>query len=165
MKGVIAKGETSSQIGPPGAGKSVGLTDLAVHLADAADWRGYRCKGKSGVLIFAFERADLTKRRLTAYAKQRGKHDLPIAVAGQILNLMDPTCVEIMLATIRAAEQDFGCDLGLIIIDTYAKGIAAGGGDEDKARDQNRVLVNLRRLHELATLHTAIIGHTGKDET
>jgi hypothetical protein len=163
MKGVIAKGETSSWIGPPFGGKSVGLTDLGVHVADGADWRGYRCKAKSGVLIFALERADLTDRRLKGY-KQRGKHDLPIAVAGQVLNLMEPVCVEIMLATIRAAEERFGCDVGLIIIDTYAKGIAAGGGDEDKARDQNRVLVNLRRLHELAAVHIAIIGHTGKDE-
>jgi hypothetical protein len=51
------------------------------------------------------------------------------------------------------------------VIDTFAKGIAAGAGDEDKARDQNKCLTNLRRLHERAELHVAIVGHTGKDET
>jgi RecA-family ATPase len=70
-----------------------------------------------------------------------------------------------MLATMREAEKRFECDVGLIVIDTYAKGIAAGGGDEDKARDQNQVLANLRRLHERKALHIAIVGHTGKDET
>ena len=38
----------------------------------------------------------------------------------------------------------------LAIFDIYAKGIAAGGGDEDKAKDQNIVQANLRRLFELS---------------
>ena len=70
-----------------------------------------------------------------------------------------------ILATIHAAEKRFGIRVGYIVIDTFAKGIAAGGGDEDKARDQNKCLTNLRRLHERAELHVAIVGHTGKDET
>ena len=78
---------------------------------------------------------------------------------------MHPNCVELILATIRAAEKRFGIRVGYIVIDTFAKGIAAGGGDEDKARDQNKCLTNLRRLHERAELHVAIVGHTGKDET
>ena len=62
-------------------------------------------------------------------------------------------------------EERFGIPVGYVVIDTFAKGIAAGGGDEDKARDQNKCLTNLRRLHERAELHVAIVGHTGKDET
>ena len=76
---------------------------------------------------------------------------------------MHPGCVNVILETIRAAEQRFGIRVGYIVIDTFAKGIAAGGGDEDKARDQNKCLTNLRRLHERAELHVAIVGHTGKD--
>ena len=129
------------------------------------DWRGYRSKGPHGVVYFAFERGDLVKRRLTAYARRRNLKALPIAVASQIIDLMHPNCVDVILATIRAAEQRFGIRVGYIVIDTFAKGIAAGGGDEDKARDQNKCLTNLRRLHERAELHVAIVGHTGKDET
>jgi len=54
---------------------------------------------------------------------------------------------------------------GLIVIDTYAKGIAANGGDEDKARDQNRAAANLRRVQSLVDIHIALVGHTGKDES
>ena len=53
----------------------------------------------------------------------------------------------------------------MIVIDTYAKGIAANGGDEDKAKDQNRAAANLRNVHSRIDVHIALVGHTGKDET
>jgi hypothetical protein len=163
IKGVMAKGETSSWIGPPGSGKSALITDIACHIGSPTDWRGYRTKEKAGFVIFAFERADLCKRRLAAYV-HKGLENLPIAVGSQIIDLMNPSSVDVFAATIRAAEDRFGCGVGAIAIDTFAKGIAAGNGDEDKARDQNRALANLRRVHEQFDLHIAIIGHTGKDE-
>jgi AAA domain len=165
IKAVAAFGETSSWIAPPGKGKSALQTDISVSIAAGVDWRGYRSKAPHGVVYFAFERGDLVKRKLAAYAKQRNLKALPIAVASQIIDLMHPGSVEVILATIRDAEQRFGIPVGYIVIDTFAKGIAAGGGDEDKARDQNKCLTNLRRLHERAELHVAIVGHTGKDET
>jgi AAA domain len=165
IKGVLAFGETSSWIAPPGRGKSATQSDIAVHLAAGLDWRGYRTKGKFGVVYFAFERADLVKRRNAAYARRHDLHGLPIAVASRIIDLMHPSCVEVMLATIQDAEERFGISVGYVVLDTFGKGIAAGGGDEDKARDQNKCLTNLRRLHERHDLHIAIVGHTGKDET
>ena len=66
IKNVIARGENSSWIGPPGKGKSALLTDISVHLANGRDWRGYRTKERCGVLYFALERGDLVKRRLAA---------------------------------------------------------------------------------------------------
>jgi AAA domain len=165
IKGVIALGETSSWIAPPGRGKSALHSEISVHLGAEKNWRGHKTKGRFGVVYFAFERADLVKRRNAAYAKRYGFKGLPIAVASQIIDLMNPKCVDVMLATIRTAEERFGIPVGYVVIDTFAKGIAAGGGDEDKARDQNKCLTNLRRLHERADLHIAIVGHTGKDET
>jgi hypothetical protein len=165
IKGVIARGETSSWIAPPGKGKSALLTDIAVHLAGAKDWRGHRTKGRNGVVYFAFERADLVKRRLVAHRRRDDLCDLPIAVASQVVDLMNRSCVDIILATIREAEQRFACEAGLAIFDTYSKGIAAGGGDEDKAKDQNIVQANLRRVLDRVNIHIAGIGHTGKDES
>src|SRR5262249_17490766 len=66
IKDVLARDETSSWIGPPGSGKSALADDIAVHAAGGKDWRGHRTKTRSGVLIFALERADLHRRRLTA---------------------------------------------------------------------------------------------------
>jgi AAA domain len=164
IKGVIAKGETSSWIGPPGGGKSALLTDLSIAVAAGCEWRGYRSKDRCGIVYFAFERADLVKRRLSVYSR-RGHKNLPIAVRRGVIDLLNPNCVDRMLATIRKAEKRFGCDVGMIVIDTYSKGIAAGGGDENTARDQNKVAANLQLLHGRKALHIAAVGHTGKDET
>ncbi len=165
IKNVIARGETSSWIAHPGKGKSALLTDIAIHVAAGKDWRGYRTKGRRGVVIFALERADLVKRRLIAHRRRDQLPILPIAVVGQVIDLMDKTCVDLILDVIRQAEQRFGCDVGLVIIDTYPKGIAAGGGDESQAKDQNMALANLRRVLDRADIHIAGIGHTGKDES
>jgi hypothetical protein len=166
IKYVLARGELSSWIAAPGKGKSSLLTEIAIHAAAGKTWRGYRVKQRTGVIIFAFERADLTKRRLAAHKRRDGLSQLPIAVCGKIINLLDPTCVDLILATIREAEQHMRCEVGLVIVDTYAKGIAAGGGDEDKAKDQNRVHANLRGLLDLGcNVHIAGVGHTGKDES
>jgi AAA domain-containing protein len=166
-KGVIAVGETSSWIGRPGSGKSALLADLVVHIASGTNWRGHLSKGvRRGVVYFALERGGLVKRRLVAHAIRNGAFDnLPIAVASQVIDLFKPSCAQKIVATIREAEAHMGCPVGTIVIDTYGKGIAAGGGDEDKAKDQNRTLANLRRVHEAMSLHIAIIGHTGKDES
>lgn len=164
MKFVLARGETSNWFGPPGVGKSVLMTDLAFHVAWGRDWRGYRSKERCGVVYIALERGALVKRRLSAYLRKYAAPALPIAVASNVVDLKNKGCVKLIVDTIREAEVRFGCKVGLIVIDTISKGIAAGGGDEDKAKDVNIVLANLRRVEELSNVHIACVGHTGKDE-
>jgi hypothetical protein len=166
IKNVVATGETSSWIGPPGAGKSALITDLAIHIAAGLDWRGHRSKARCGVVYFALERGELVKRRLIAHAAQTVGFPtkLPFSIARQVIDLLKPTCVGEIVATINAATFHHGCKIGVIVIDTYAKGIAAGGGDENSAKDQNMTLANLRRVQEETGVHVAIVGHTGKDE-
>ena len=162
IKGVLYKKERSSWIGPPGSGKSALLADLAIHAAEGSDWRGYRSKDRVGVVYFALERSHLVKRRLKAQATD----PLPIAVAGGLIDLKDNRCVATIVDTVRVAEARFARSVGLVIIDTFSKGIAAGGGDEDKAKDQNAAAANLQQVQDqLTDIHIALIGHTGKDET
>jgi AAA domain len=165
LKGIIARGETSAWIAPPGAGKSALLTEISVHCAGRIDWRGHRAKEACGVVIFALERGDLLKRRLQVYRQRDNLHGLPIAIADAVIDLLNPNCVDTIVSTVREAEQRFGRRVGLIGFDTYAKGIAANGGDEDKARDQNRAAANLRNVHARLEVHIALVGHTGKDES
>ncbi len=164
LKDAVAKGETSEWIAAPGMLKSALMTDISVCIASGTDWRGYRSKGVCGVVYFALERADLVKRRLTAHRRRDELKGLPIAVAGGVIDLMHPANVSLMIDTIRAAQEKFGCDVGFVVIDTLAKGVAAGGGDENQAKDMGRALANLRKVQELTGAHIAIVSHTGKDE-
>src|SRR5262249_19163161 len=59
IKNVIARGECSSWIAPPGKGKSALLTDIFIRGAGGADWRGFRTRVKFGGIYFALERVDL----------------------------------------------------------------------------------------------------------
>jgi hypothetical protein len=164
QKDLLARGETSAIIGPPKIGKSALVTEIVVFCAAGRDWRGHKSKEACGVVIFALERADQYKRRLHAYKLRDNLKGLPIAVAGKVIDLLDAKCMDLIAETVLAAEQQFGCRVGLIIIDTYSKGIAAGGGDEDKARDANRAAANLRLLQFHLDLHVLLVGHTGKNE-
>jgi hypothetical protein len=182
IKGVINWGETSAWIAPPGGMKSALLANIAVHVAAGIDWHGHKTKQRVNVIYFALERADLVRRRLVAQATRLGidPKTLNIMVVSEMIDLMNPTVVDRVSELIEAGLHFFnpppGWDeedesktpwiigTGLVIFDTFAKLIAAGNGDEDKARDQGKVFANLQRIKNDHHCHVALIGHTGKDE-
>lgn len=172
IKGIIAEGETSAWIAPPGGMKSALMAQLALAVSNSQDWHGRRnSAGIRGVVYFALERADLVRRRLAAHCSRDGIGPeeiamIPIAVCDSMVDLTNPASVKDVTETIRAATEETGIPVSLVIFDTFAKLIAAGGGDEQQARDQGKVFANLQRIKgTIPNLHVAIVGHTGKDET
>jgi hypothetical protein len=165
IKGILARGETSAWIAPPGAMKSALLAQAAVCVAAGLDWHGYRNKGSAGVVYFAIERADLVKRRLRAHRRLLDLKGTPIAVSSETIDLTKPDAFKKVIDTIRDAKAVLGADIGMVIIDTFAKLIAAAGGDENSAKDQGAVFANVQRVKNATGVHVALIGHTGKDES
>ncbi|SEB94403.1 AAA family ATPase [Bradyrhizobium erythrophlei] len=173
IKGIFGWNETSAWIAPPGGLKSALLASAAISVALARPWFGRKAsEARVGVVYFALERADLVKRRLIAHRRQLGLEDepIPIVVIGGMLDMMNPATVPIVVEAVQRAEAYFsqleGCNCaGFLIFDTFAKMIAAGGGDENSAKDQGKVFANLQRIKdELYGVHIALIGHTGKNE-
>jgi hypothetical protein len=166
IKNIVALGETSAWIAPPGGLKSALLAELCFCVAVQRDWHGYKSKASGAVVYFALERADLVKRRLRAYLVRSGE-DIggmaPIAIVPGMIDLMNATTVRDVVTLIRAIEQE-GELVHLVVFDTFAKLIAAGGGDENLAKDQGRVFANVQRIKDAVGCHVALIGHTGKDE-
>lgn len=166
VKNVVALRETSSWIAPPGAMKSALLCELAFAVAAGTDWHGHRAKKSGAVVYFALERSDLVKRRLRAYLERSGiDHAPPIAIVPGTVDLKTEASVRDIVATIRAVSESTEQAVVLIVFDTFAKLIAAGGGNEDKAQDQGIVFANLERVVGAIGAHVALVGHTGKDET
>ena len=113
----------------------------------------------------AIERADLVKRRLRAHRQRLGLAGTPIALSSETIDLTHPDAFKKVIDTVRTAKAILGADIGLVIIDTFAKLIAAAGGDENSAKDQGAVFANVQRVKNNTGVHVALIGHTGKDES
>jgi hypothetical protein len=165
IKGIFARRETSAWVGPPGSMKSSLLCSATIHASSPqlSDWFGYRCKERTASLYFALERSDLVRRRLLAECETL-KIDLPpIAVIQKQFRLARPGEHRVLVDTIKAAEDKFGMAVGIAAFDTLAKLIAAGGGDENSARDCNVVFSNIAELKDETNVHVAFAAHTGKD--
>jgi hypothetical protein len=164
IKGVLARGESSAWISRPGGMKSALMAQASICVAAGLDWNGYRNKECAGVVYFALERADLVRRRLRAHGARQNLKGLPIAVVSSTIDLTKPDAFKRVITTIRDAEAALGIPIGLVIIDTFAKLIAAGGGDENSAKDQGMVFANVQRVKNATDTHVAMVGHSGKDE-
>ena len=118
IKGVVAWGETTAWIGPPGSLKSALMSDLAISVAYNRSWHGqkYKAQGQGvGVLYFAFERADLVKRRLEAQAKTLGielETGSSIVVVPGIIDLSAPESVKKAATTVKNVESFTGDMIG-----------------------------------------------------
>ncbi|MFA5952757.1 MAG: AAA family ATPase [Hyphomicrobium sp.] len=165
IKNILARRETSAWIAPPGAMKSALLAQAAICVGAGLDWHGYRNKGAAGVVYFAIERADLVKKRLRAHRRILGLVGTPICVSSATIDLTKPDAFKKVIDTIADAKTIVGVDIGMVIIDTFAKLIAAAAGDENSAKDQGAVFANVQRVKNHTGVHVALIGHTGKDES
>jgi RecA-family ATPase len=165
IKNILARCETSAWIGPPGSLKSALLAEASICVGAGHDWHGYRNKGAAGVLYFAIERSDLVKRRLRAHKQRLGLVGTPICVVSSTIDLTRPEAAKKVVDTIRDAEAILQIEVGLVVIDTFAKLIAAAAGDENSAKDQGAVFANVQRVKNATGVHVALIGHTGKDES
>src|SRR3954452_1998051 len=103
IKRVLARGETSAWIAPPGGMKSALLAQASVCVAAGLDWQGKRNKGAAGVVYFALERADLVEKRIRAHCLRLGLKSLPIAVVAATFDLIRPDSVKRAIATIQEA--------------------------------------------------------------
>jgi hypothetical protein len=171
VKGLLARGETSAWIAPPGGMKSALMAELSVCAANQLPWHGRKVDDCFSVVYFALERSDLVQRRLAAHCERlkltaEDMAEMPIAVCSSTIDLTSSTCVPDVKATLRSIMHEHGTPASLLIFDTFAKLIAAGGKDENSAKDQGAVFANIQRIKdEAGSPHVALIGHTGKDES
>ena len=114
IKGILAKGETSTWIAPPGGLKSALLAQASISVAGGLDWQGKRNKGAAGVVYFA-------------WSGRSGRRGSGRIVCGSGWSLADCSCgrhvrfdqdesVKRVITTIQEAEAVFGTGVGLIIL-------------------------------------------------
>jgi RecA-family ATPase len=153
----LGAGELSCAFGPPGCGKSVGITDLAAHIAWGQDWFGRRVT-QGGVIFLAAERAALVKRRLAAFRLYYGLTDLPLKVfSGSIDLRTNRTQAEGIVNYVKRWKDEEDIDTQLIVGDTISKLLF--GGDENSPKDMGAYINNVSHIQDGTGAHVLLVHH------
>lgn len=158
IKGILPKTELGMLFGASTAGKSFVLMDMCAAIARGIDWNGRRVK-KGRVLYVVAEGRGGFPNRMEAYCKKHGidESEVPIVyAAGKIPNLADDNSVKAFIKEIKR----FG-PFDLIIIDTLAK--VSVGADENSGKDMGIIMANAEAIGLAAGGTPILVHHSGKD--
>jgi hypothetical protein len=168
IQGLLAHGEEFLVYGPPEAGKSFFMVDLACRWATGELWRG-REVDRGLVIYLAGERSESIKRRILAWAKRNGvpPANIPVAVLNTSLNLLSPDGDELdrLGEAIRAARRITGRDAIAIIADTIH---SLSPGSKEDNHSFGVLMGQCRKLRDAIGQNVppalGYVHHTGKDE-
>ena len=154
IKGVINKGDVVFMFGDSGTMKSFVATDMAFHVATGQKWQNHRVK-QTGVLVVIAEGQAGYKKRVKAVIKKYAAKDVPIWILPEPVALDKDA--DVLNVWIKMAEDALGCEIGLILMDTFS--LMLGDGDESNNSDVSAALNGLRK----AAVDRAVllIHHTG----
>jgi hypothetical protein len=155
---LLAIGEVSVPYGEPGSGKSVLAEDIGLHVAAGMDWHDRTVK-QSAVLYVALERAGVVARRALAFAKEHNLEQarLPFTMVRGPLDFRDPNVARLIVATVADLAERYGCEAGLVIIDTVSRALC--GGDENSPKDMGQLIANLGRIQGAIDIHLLLTHH------
>jgi RecA-family ATPase len=151
--------------GESNVGKTFFALDLAVHVAAARDWHGYKVSGKLGhtspVVYVACEGGQGLRNRIVAIRQ----NDPELAAAAGPNFMLLSTGLDLCGCNDAAALIEVignRCKSpSLIIIDTLA--MAFGSGDENTAKDMGLFIANCTCLRAETGAHVMVIHHSGKN--
>ena len=156
LKGLLAPGELSLIVGPPGCGKSF----LALHLGYALAQRrrvfGHRVH-QCGVIYIAGEGERGIASRIRALVGKYGVADKFFAIA-QTADLLHCDAGSGDLASVIQAIRI--ANAGLVIIDTLNRVMA--GGDENSPEDMGKLITNVSELRQQTGAHVSLVHHGTK---
>jgi hypothetical protein len=156
--GFLGEDETSAEFGMPGTAKSVYALDLGLHIASNREWFGRRVS-QGAVLYVAAERVGTVHRRAAAWRHFHGIDKAPLYISGESFDLCkNAKDAEAIIRCGKEIEQEAGCALRLIVIDTVSR--VLNGGDENSGPDMGSFLINLGRIQKGTEAHVMAIHHT-----
>lgn len=158
IKGVLPQGGLAVVYGESGSGKSFMVLDMAIAIAQGAQWRGRKVR-QGQVAYICAEGADGFRKRLAAHSKATSTalDALPLAVLGAAPNLMLLDDAVDLAAGIAALG-----DVSVVVVDTLAQTIP--GANENAGEDMGKALGHCRRLHEMTGALVLLVHHSGKDK-
>lgn len=162
VKGLIVSNGLALVYGAPKSSKTFLVLDIALHVAHGRAWRGMPVQ-RSGVIYVCGEGEAGVRLRMKAWRQEKGgETGAPFALVPQAVNLFDgEEEVDRLIRDILAAAELMSEPPRLIIFDTFSRMI--GGGDEDRAPDQNVMVARARRIQDATGAAVLYVHHAGKD--
>ncbi|KAB7783671.1 AAA family ATPase [Methylorubrum populi] len=164
IEGVLDRGSLSVTYGDSNTGKTFVELDMALHVATGRPWNGRRVH-KGGVVYVVAEGGRGVHKRLAALIErhQIQPDEAAVQFIVQPVNLLRAEAdLKALIAEVRAAGEDMGHPVELIVLDTLSRVLA--GGDENSSVDMGALVRNVDRLREATGAHVALVHHTGKDK-
>lgn len=158
VRGYLERDSLSVLFGEPGSMKSFLALDLALCIASGVPWHGAKA-ARAPVLYIAGEGFRGLIRRILAWGRYWCKDPaiLPLMVARESVQLLDPTSAEAVTAAVEASVAAQGAP-GLVIIDTLARCM---GGDENSTEDMSGFVAALDRLRARFRCAVLVLHHSG----
>jgi hypothetical protein len=163
IKGILPANDVSAIYGPPGTGKSFLAIDMAAHIAEGADWQGYRTK-QATVVYVVLEAATGFTGRLLAWEIHNARK-LPenfYIVAHSPFAFSNPVDIADLIESIRAIVGDKHHGL-VVFFDTLAR--AAGDFEENENGDQSKLATIAETMCRALNASAVLVAHPGKDST
>jgi putative DNA primase/helicase len=161
IKGVLPAIDVSAIYGPPGTGKSFLALDMGAHIAEGADWQGYRTK-QATVVYVVLEAATGFTGRLLAWEMHNGRKlpDNFYIVAHSPFAFSSPADIADLTESIRAMVGDKHTGL-VVFFDTLAR--AAGDFEENENGDQSKLATIAETMCRSLSASAVLVAHPGKD--
>jgi KaiC/GvpD/RAD55 family RecA-like ATPase len=146
--------------GHPGCGKTFLALDWSMHIALGWDWQGH--KVKQGLVVYlCAEGQHGLKNRIAAFRRQHNVEGLPFALIPVSIDLQAQDAdVNRLIDAVRAAEEHFGQQAAMVVVDTLAKTF---GGGKENTDDMVPYVANGQRVANEFECFTLIIHHRPKD--
>jgi hypothetical protein len=161
IDGVLPRRGLVCLYGPPGAGKTTVLADMAVAVATKTNFFGQAVLHQGATVYAGTDDPHGWKPRLLAKKADAGL-DLNTAIGvylfAEPLNLLDAAAVEAFIAFIVGAGAERGMPIELLMIDTYAA--STPGASENSSEDTTRAIVNAQRLRDALGATVVLAHHT-----
>lgn len=147
--------------GHPGCGKSFFVLHMGVHVAAGRQWAGKHVE--KGLVIYVVAEGQSGFRNRLFAMQETGEipSDLPFAFIPTAIDLQaEKGDVENLIATIRAAVEEAGIPVAMVVIDTLSKTFGAGKENTD---DMVPYINNCQRVASAFECLTVIVHHRPKD--
>lgn len=159
IEGVLPRRGLVCLYGPPGAGKTTVLADMAVAVATKTSFFGQAVRHQGATVYAGTDDPHGWKPRLLAKKADAGL-DLATSIGvylfAEPLNLLDAAAVAAFIAFIIGIE--WAMPIELLMIDTYAA--STPGASENSSEDTTRAIVNAQRLRDALGATVVLAHHT-----